>query len=208
MRAMREVADVHKLWVLDDHGPRIAGMPVGCYYLGHRRSFDFERATAALIGEVSHQLAIERPHTICFGSSKGGTAALWFALRHGYGHAIAGGPQIRLGTYLLHEHPPPYDDMAAYIAGSRRPEAREWLDGLFPQAVAAAARTWRPLDLRVHVGRGDPHWARHVEPFVELMREAGLPLVLDFADYDQHGELGTHFPTFLQDSIRAIIAGD
>lgn len=38
-------------------------------------------------------------NVITVGSSKGGYAALYYALKYGFGHAIAGGPQVKLGDF-------------------------------------------------------------------------------------------------------------
>lgn len=200
VRTLRPVDHIHRLWILDDIGPEVDGGPVGCYYLGRNRTFDVPAAVTELVDAAAGRFGVPRANIVSFGSSKGGTAALWQALRNGWGHAIAGGPQILLGRYLIDQYPP-YRAVARFVAGDDGPSGREWLDGLFPAALSAAPAD---IDLCVHVGRGDPHWSRHVEPFVGFAEAAGIPVRLDLAEYESHSELGAHYPDYLLTQLERI----
>lgn len=202
VRVMRSFP-VPCLWILDEHGPSISGAPVGCYYLGRDRSLDVANACASLIAATADRLGITRKHIVSFGSSKGATAALWFALRHHYGHAIAGGPQVLLGDYLIDQYPP-YRRVAEYIAGGIDTESRDYLNQLLGAALRDGGSATRPL-LHVHVGAGDPHWPRHVQPFMETAAAVCASTELDLTEYGSHGDLGTFFPGYLARTVAELI---
>ena len=86
----------NKLYILDNFGFDKRG----AYYLGHNRDFFIERATTELIQRVLVENNILREDVITVCSSKGGFAAVYFAVKNGYGTAIAGGPQVLLCDYL------------------------------------------------------------------------------------------------------------
>ena len=84
----------HKLYIQDTYGKR------GVYYLCHQLDFGVSQAVTDLIRSVQEQLGCDNGHTISLGSSKGGSAALYFGLGLGLSHVLAMVPQFRIGTYL------------------------------------------------------------------------------------------------------------
>jgi hypothetical protein len=192
-RALSE-DDWNKLFILDDLGGR------GCYYLGKRRDFFVEEATAALIDQVLAELELTRDDVVACGSSKGGFSALYFAFRRGYGHVVAGGPQTRIGTFLMHECPA-VADVAELIAGGLSEGDREFLDSLLFDAVRSSPHA---PDLHLHVGRDD--LARHVRPLTELLESLGRPYRIEIADYEEHGGLTHHFQPFLRERVQGILS--
>ena len=67
----------NKLYILDNFGFDKRG----AYYLGHNRDFFIERATTELIQRVLVENNILREDVITVGSSKGGFAAVYFAVK-------------------------------------------------------------------------------------------------------------------------------
>ena len=94
--------EANLLFISDSYGPR------GCYYLGKEMSFDFEVLVTNLIEKVRADLNVLKKDVICTGSSKGGSAALYFGLKNGYGSVLAGAPQTRIASYILTEDEPTY----------------------------------------------------------------------------------------------------
>lgn len=90
--------DIPQLFILDEYGGR------GCYYLGQAPDFLVEQATSALIRYILKEKSIDRNNVMCIGSSKGGWAALYFAVKMKLGHAVVGEPQIFIGKYLEDVH--------------------------------------------------------------------------------------------------------
>ena len=86
--------NVNKLFILDNHGDR------GSYYVGNIDQGSVEMSVFELIEFQRRKLEITRKNVILCGSSKGGSAALYFGLKYGYGEVISGAPQIKISDYL------------------------------------------------------------------------------------------------------------
>ncbi len=76
----------------------------GTYYKGESNDFFVERAMEQIIAAVQAELGVPAARTVTMGSSMGATAAVRFALRHGYAGAIGVSPHLDL-------------DLAAYFQG-------------------------------------------------------------------------------------------
>ncbi|MDI3411257.1 accessory Sec system protein Asp2 [Bacillus sonorensis] len=81
------------LFILDDFGCR------GSYYLCKQRNFSIERSVISLINKIVEENGIKK--IISCGSSKGGYASLYYAIKYGFDAAICGSPQYYLGIILL-----------------------------------------------------------------------------------------------------------
>jgi pimeloyl-ACP methyl ester carboxylesterase len=75
----------------------------GTYYKGVDGDFFVERAIETIQAEVADQLGVQAGGIVTAGSSMGATAALRFALRHGYAGAVAVSPHIDLDVSALRQ---------------------------------------------------------------------------------------------------------
>ena len=176
IRTLQHV-DVNKLYILDDYGSR------GCYYLGKNRVFDVEESVYALIRHIASANGIKDDDIICCGSSKGGYAALYYAIKYGLGHAIVAAPQTYLGRYLYNvgEYP-----TLEYIAGGTSQEDVTFCNDLLFELVKKAEKMPQML---IHVGRGDHHYKGHVLPFIDHLQQYGFSCGLDVGEFTNHGEV-------------------
>jgi pimeloyl-ACP methyl ester carboxylesterase len=148
----------------------------GTYYKGEANDFFVERAMEQIIASVRDELAMPAPATVAMGSSMGATAAVRFALRHGYAGAIGVSPHLDL-------------DLAARFQGRRRHVAaivgREDVEAeeLFPvtREIRALAGDVAPAPRIVLQSMRDDHGvhAEQVLPFVALWRDRGGTVDLD-----------------------------
>lgn len=169
--------DVNKLFILDDQGDR------GCYYLGKNRVFDVESSVVSLITNVAYENGVDHKNIISCGSSKGGYAALYFGIKYGFGHVIAGAPQTKLGTYLrLVKEFPTFE----FISGDCSEDSQEFLDSLLYGVVSKVERM---PNIIIHVGTGDTHYKSHVIPFKEHLESFGFKCELDIVEYIDHGDV-------------------
>lgn len=83
--------DCNKLYILDDYGSK------GSYYLGLNGMLDIETSVVSLISNIMHENNILFKNVISVGSSKGGTAALYYGMKYNYGNIIVGAPQYKIG---------------------------------------------------------------------------------------------------------------
>lgn len=80
------------LWIKDDFN----GMPA--YYLCNEMNFDIERGVSTLIDTVSK--VINPKFISILGASKGGSAALYYGIKHNIKNIITCVPQFRIGSYV------------------------------------------------------------------------------------------------------------
>ncbi|HYM55375.1 MAG TPA: hypothetical protein VES97_08435 [Solirubrobacteraceae bacterium] len=97
LRMFWPLAEHHFLFLCDTFGADANGT----YYKGEDGDFFVERAMEQIQGQVGDLLGIDAAHTIALGSSMGATAALRFALRHGYAGAVAVSPHVDLDISAL-----------------------------------------------------------------------------------------------------------
>ncbi|MEV4556314.1 hypothetical protein AB0K51_04860 [Kitasatospora sp. NPDC049285] len=135
------------------------------YYLCKDMDFAVEQAVAALIAKVAGALGLGPEQCTMFGGSKGGTAALHFGLRHGYGNVLSIVPQFRIGT-ALHERRP---EAAQLMMGQPTPEKVAVLDALMPQLVATSPH--RQTRIYLVTSPQDEHYTTQVAPYLAGFRD-------------------------------------
>jgi hypothetical protein len=99
LRMFWPLARHHFLFLCDTYGADRNGT----YYKGEAGDFFVERAMEQIQSGVAADLGIEPASTVTLGSSMGATAALRFALRLGYGGAVAVSPHIDLDISALRQ---------------------------------------------------------------------------------------------------------
>lgn len=99
LRMFWPLASHHFLFLCDTHGADHNGT----YYKGEEGDFFVERAMDEIQAGIAAELGIKPSSTVTLGSSMGATAALRFALRHGYSGAVAVSPHIALDISALRQ---------------------------------------------------------------------------------------------------------
>ena len=84
----------NKLYILDDPDPR------GSYYIGNITEKKQEKSVISLINHYMNTLNLDYSDIISCGSSKGGTAAIYFGYKYSFGNIIAGGHKFTLTNIL------------------------------------------------------------------------------------------------------------
>lgn len=181
-----ESLEINRLYILDDFSFDKAG----AYYLGKDNDFFIEDAVQRLIHKISSENNFVKEKVITCGSSKGGTAALYFGLKYGYGEILAGAPQTKIADYLIASD---RKETLKYIIGEITEDRKATLDKLMFDVVKETK--YNPI-IKIHVGKGDHHYKNYIIPFSECLDVYGLKYELDIADYSNHGDLGKHFPPF------------
>jgi len=184
-------APLNRLFILDDFGPQ------GSYLIASDGNARLGDAVCALVESERSRLGIDKRNVVFTGSSKGGTTALYLAHRLGYGHVLAGAPQTRIGHFLLRQDVANGRRLAGYMCpGKSDAEALDWLNRLMFDLPLG-----KDVDCRIHVGKGDHHYQRHVLPYVDHVRKLGGKIDVDVGDYAEHKALGEHFPIYLEKAL-------
>lgn len=194
MNALRPVDSVNKLFILDKFGDQ------GCYYLGKNRSRNVEEMVVELVEEISKQYKIDKSNIITMGSSKGGYAALYYAIKYNFGNSIVGAPQVLLGNYLLKETSVA-QSVAEYIAGSKDEEAKNYLNQIMSDLISQSKTNAK---LFIHIGKGEPHYRNHFLPLIKMLEQTDISYEVDIMDYGTHDQVAEYYPPYLQNKIEEI----
>ncbi|WP_167629254.1 accessory Sec system protein Asp2 [Listeria valentina] len=189
--------NANKLFILDSYKNQF------CYYVGFAGSHDYERSVIALITTIANKEGIASENIIATGSSKGGTAALYYSLKYYFGKAIVGAPQIYIADYLNRR--------------ATSPSMRERFDQLMGPDSNYGFSFWNQLifnqveltekfpEFYFHVGKGDFHYPDHLQPLLTRFSEKGIAYQLDLGDYEEHSETGLYFTPFLLKQTEQLI---
>ncbi|MBO0432287.1 hypothetical protein [Enterococcus sp. DIV0660C] len=192
-----ETIDTNKLFILDSFEEQF------CYYVGFGGSKEFERSVFALIMSVANRLKIPVDNIIATGSSKGGSAALYFSIKYYFGHAIIGAPQIYISKYLQQRANSKSMRKRYYkLLGKDRKFGQAFWNNLILNQVIM---TDQFPNLHFHVGEGDFHYEQHLKPLLNLFEKKEVDYSLDLKLYDDHSQTGLYFTPFLQNKIHEII---
>jgi hypothetical protein len=206
-RYVRTLKDVnaHKLFLLDEFGTR------GCYLIGENRDFSVETAVMSLINTIIRKYDIKIENVIMQGSSKGGWMALYYGIKYRFGHVIAGGPQTRMGDFLVHDveivpgeeiHFFSKVKVADFIAGGHEKEDLEYLDNLLFDLLYDSPDNFP--DIYLHIGKGDFHFERHITPLIDELDKFHIKYQLDIGEYYEHNDLEIYYPDYLLKTLKSI----
>lgn len=134
------------------------------YYLCKGMDFSLERSVIELISRVMNSLSLTPDDCTMFGSSKGGTAALYFGLKYGFKNVVASVPQFLIGTFVKESMP----GAARLMMGEVTDEKVRILDSVLPDVVRHGGN----LEANVYLisSPQDEQYTRHVEPFLGLFQ--------------------------------------
>ncbi|MEV0975663.1 hypothetical protein [Streptomyces sp. NPDC049915] len=145
------------LWIRD----RFEGQ--NTYYLCHEMDFGVERSVIGLISGVMTSLGLTPQDVTVWGSSKGGSAALYFGLRYGFRNIVASVPQLRIGSFVREVYP----DVGRHMLGETMPDDNvAALDAILPDLLAAGANP--DAHLYLVSSPQDEQYSTQVEPFLGL----------------------------------------
>ena len=185
-------ANLHRLFIEDTCGD------FGCYYLCNNMNFDVEETVIQLIESVMKKLKIKKENVITFGSSKGGTSALYYGLKYNFGHIIAGAPQTKIATYLNKYRP----EMLEYMIGDFSQEKVDYVDCLVLNQVKSPCSS----EITMLTSKSDAQYEPHIIPLLEAFERENIDATVVYEPRVQkHKDIATYFPDFLEQHIQRII---
>lgn len=185
-----KTCDCNKLFILDDFGKK------GTYYLGLNGNFDIESSVISLITYIMSENNIEFSNVISVGSSKGGSAAIYYGMKYNFGNVIAGAPQYKIGTYLSDLS---ISDYAFDIFGEINDSNRVKYNNLI--RLAANVKT----NIYLLTSDGDNQYKKVLKEFEYVSRELQIKLNVDKCNINSHGEIAKEFPKFLYDKLDLVL---
>ncbi|MFE5394262.1 hypothetical protein ACFQ9U_06805 [Streptomyces sp. NPDC056568] len=147
------------LWIRD----RFRGMR--SYYLCEGMDFSLEQSVIGVISKVMNALDLTPDRVTLWGGSKGGSAALYFGMRYGFGNIVSIVPQFLIGTYISTVHP----KTARFMLGEGVPERNvRVLDAILPDLVRSGVA--RQANIYLLSSPQDEQYREQVEPFLPLFQ--------------------------------------
>jgi len=188
MRTLEEF-DCHQLFILDDFGAR------GSYYLCVERDFKIERSIKKLIDDICEKFKIKK--MISLGSSKGGSAAIYYGLKYNFEAIIAGAPQFHIGSYL--KKVKSANNVLEFMAGNQDEESVEYIDNIMNNVIESKKECLSKVI--ICVGENDPHYQSHSAPLIAALEKNNIPFILDFLNYSGHSAIGKFFPDSIKKNL-------
>lgn len=182
--------DCNKLYILDNFGTK------GTYYLGLNGSFEIETAVISLITRIASENNINFKNIISVGSSKGGTAALYYGMKYNFGNIIIGAPQYKIGTYLCDLSIKTYADE---IFGDRSVSNRIKYDNLIRLICN------KKSNIFLLTSDGDNQYDRILKSFENVAEELELNLNIDKCEINNHSDIARVFPNYLESKLSEIL---
>ena len=185
-----KTCDCNKLFILDDYGSK------GTYYLGLKGDFNIENSVMSLITYIMSKNNIEFSNVISIGSSKGGSAAIYYGMKYNFGNVIAGAPQYKIGTYLSDLS---ISDYALDIFG----EISDYNRVKYNNLIRLVANT--KTNIYLLTSEGDNQYRKVLKEFEYVSRELGIKLNIYKCQINNHGEISKEFPKFLYDRLDLVL---
>lgn len=186
-----------KLYIKDDFGPS----RTGSYYLGEHGKKNVEPTVIKLIREKLCAIEGINSNIIFVGSSKGGYAALNFAVEFENSIAIVGAPQYKLGTHL---NEPFFYPMLEDIIGNRTSGKIKNLDDHIKNKYINMPKG---LNQQIFIQYSPVEWSdvfrqytykTHIEPFIQDVRKyTDIQLNEERVFYKEHNDVHKYFPSYL-----------
>ncbi|MEC4572897.1 hypothetical protein [Streptomyces virginiae] len=130
------------------------------YHLCRGMDFSLEQSVAGLLSRVMNALALSPDQVTVFGTSEGGSAALFFGLKYGFRNIVAGTPQFRIGTRVRESNP----EAAWVMMGEPTDQHVHILDSVLPDLVGSGANP--SANIYVLTSPRDAQYQQQVEPFL------------------------------------------
>ncbi|MFD7878816.1 hypothetical protein ACFV5G_32780 [Streptomyces sp. NPDC059766] len=136
------------------------------YYLCRNGDFGVEQSVIGLIQKVVKALGLTPADVTLWGSSKGGSAALYFGLKYGFRNIVASVPQLRIGTFVRDEYP----RTGRHMLGETMPQDTvRLLDSVLTDLLASEANPGAHLYLVS--SPQDEQYATQIEPYLGLLQQ-------------------------------------
>jgi len=198
IKTLQDTNNYNKLFILDEYRGQF------CYYLGHNCQHGYEKAVIALITTIANQLNISSKNIIACGSSKGGTAALYYGIKYHFGSVISGAPQTYIANFLekLARRNLVIQKALYNMTGINVEKGKRYINNLLFRLID---ETESFPNLKLHIGKGDYHYEEHLIPLLDKLKTTGVDYYLDIQDYDDHSHTGTYYPSFLLEQLSELI---
>ncbi len=180
--------DANKLFILDDFGYK----KQGSYYLGENGDWFLPDMVSGLINDIKNKRKIK--HLVMVGSSKGGSAALYYAIKLEADACIIGAPQYFVGDYLnTDKHIPIMKGIMGNTTSESIFELNDYMRNCISSNVICKPKVY------IHYSPKEHTYSEHIAEMLVDLKRCGY-VVYEDADYEytEHKEVAKYFPEYLQ----------
>ncbi|AOZ71941.1 hypothetical protein BK816_00410 [Boudabousia tangfeifanii] len=149
------------LWIFDEFGTENQNT----YYLLEDGKFSPRDIIDDFINQVRQELGLNYENLTYSGFSKGGTAAIYYGLRHCVGAVVATVPQFFIGTYAKKYWPKVYDFMGSAEADQQKQQ--DDYDDIMPDCILSHSKS--ATHLYVFSSHADPQLSDEIRPVLPLL---------------------------------------
>ena len=166
----------------------------GSYYLYERGKNYPERITSSFIDYIIKKGRYSKVYTA--GTSKGGTAALYFGLKHHVDGVFSGACQYYIGSFVnIPVHIKIFKGMMGKNAGKKEEDI---LNNVMPQMVSTTGGGKIP-EIHLIYSKKEHTYPEHIEHLISKLNESQIPFVDIERDFELHGDVGTYFIPYVRD---------
>lgn len=105
------------------------------YYLCANGKFDIEPAVYEFISKIMRELDLTPSDCTLLGSSKGGSAAMYYGFKYNFANIIASVPQFRIGSYVEEDWPYALKHMTRGLSEASTRDIQAKLDNMIADAI-------------------------------------------------------------------------
>jgi hypothetical protein len=105
------------------------------YYLCAKGQFNIEPIVYGFISSILQELKLEAADCTVLGSSKGGSAAMYYGFKYNFGTIIASVPQFHIGSYVEQDWPYALKHMTSGLSESGVRDIQAKLDYMIAEAI-------------------------------------------------------------------------
>ena len=183
----------NKLWIRD----RFGYCAVGTYYLGKYDGVQFTNVKE--ITELIKKYNSDKRTFFC-GTSKGGSAALFYGLKFPDSIIVSGSPQFYIGDYLNQNEYHKKIKQSIYASY----EIDSILNELLPKCIKQYSCNSKLYDVFLLISTKEPSYKHHLSELIKEMVKEGYNVHINDMRYENHNDVGKFFPDYL----KTIMKGD
>ena len=184
--------NVNQLFILDSWGYQ------GSYYWMDKGDTSPETMVNELIQTIIQNNGIKT--VITCGSSKGGSAAIYFGLMNNADSIFSGACQFLVGTYLgREEHSKILEGM---IGGFEKEKMIAALDTKIAEAIRQHKDS---TAIHLFYSTEELTYERQIIPLKKCLDSFGVKYHEKIALFKEHAEVGNYFPIYVCDELRKLI---
>lgn len=165
------------------------------YYWYEKKNSYPEKATQNLINRILKESDYSTVYTI--GSSKGGTAALYYGFMNNVDYIIVGACQYKVGSYLsdhqYKNHPEQWKEMIGGVP------CQDWIS-ILDNKVAKMIKKSKSskTEVRLLYSTEEHTYGEHIVPLIDQLNKYGIVHKDQIETFPQHSMIGYYFRNYLR----------